>query len=148
MHYWATFHLYSSFPISHSFQNTQMNTFICVFFSFPLKFQFKVLLNAPLPISMKSAPHQSVFLCFYHSICCLPSSYMFVHHIFSYFLYFRTCVISHSTVFLKVETMSDHVINTQATQVLEDILSYQGCWPILFYLFMTIVWEHPWWLRW
>ena len=61
MHYWATSHLSSSFPIiSHSLQNTQMNTFICVFFSFPLKFQFKVLLNAPLPISLKSAPHQSV----------------------------------------------------------------------------------------
>lgn len=35
-------------------KNTQIFTYTCPFFSFPLKFQFKALLNISLPLSMKS----------------------------------------------------------------------------------------------
>lgn len=84
------FQLYSSFYVlSPSLQNTQIYSFICAFYSFPLKFQFTALLNASLPISVKSAlclarVHPSGILAFTIRYYVLWSLFSFTHTAFDW----------------------------------------------------------------
>lgn len=61
------FFLYSSFCIiPHSLPD--LYCYLCIFFSFPLKFRFKALLNTSLPLAMKSALSLASLSCWNLSI--------------------------------------------------------------------------------